>query len=269
MQRAGYVRRKLAYKRGVQQARARNLTVQMGPAVGIRGPQGYQRTGNFGFQSTRSYSSRGEKKGVDFALTQAAIITTTNTNANITGLNLIQNGTGSWNRIGRKIKMTSVRLTGFAVFTARPAVTTGIVRGGQMRMALVYDKQPSGGAFPTWEQIFGITGQSGTEAGAIFGGTRFDNQSRFEVLRDVIFECNPTAVSTGTTPDVVYKYKIDEYIKLANRETVYNTTTNPAAITDIASGSLLLCFRADVNTANEAVWTVDSESYARLRFYDS
>ena len=60
----------------------------------------------------------GEMKGMDTDVSQNAIVGTTNSNANIMVLNLIQQGNGSWNRVGRKTHLSSVRIKGAVNFVS-------------------------------------------------------------------------------------------------------------------------------------------------------
>ena len=129
----------------------------------------------------------GEKKGVDQVLSDASIINTTNTNASSTAVNLIAPGNGSYNRVGRKCFMKSLKLNFVFGFRTDPTPTTGDLFGNFVRCVVVWDKQPSG-ALPTWDTIFGHTLQDGTEASQINDPPRYDNMSRFQVLSDDIID---------------------------------------------------------------------------------
>ena len=212
---------------------------------------------------------QGEKKGVDIDLTQALpITTTTNTNSNALVLNLIQSGTGSWNRVGRKAHLRSIRLKGVATAVIAAEAVTGVLRGGTLRMVVVWDKQPSCNAVPAFDTVFGRTDQAGTESTAYLDPPRYDNMDRFSVLKDCVLQINPTAVNTlgGANDLLVYYAAFDEYIKLGGRETVFSGQTVPMTIADISTGGLYVYFRADATTATQ--WAVESDSVARLRYTD-
>ena len=104
------------------------------------------------------------KKGLDTDISLSPAIDTTNTNASSFVLNLVQQGNGSWNRVGRKIIPKSLRIKGFVNILSTPTFATGVATPTFLRMVVVYDKQPSGGAIPTFDTIFGITAQDGTES---------------------------------------------------------------------------------------------------------
>lgn len=209
-----------------------------------------------------------EKKGVDTDFSTASVILTTNTNAGITVLNLIQQGTGSWNRVGRKVQLKSIRIKAVATFEYVPAAVTGIIDSATVRMILVWDKQPSGAAIPTFDTIFGHTDQTGTEATTFLDSIKYDNMDRFKILRDVVIPAQPqlwnnSALSTNTTRS---DYKIDEYVQLRDREVVYSGQSNPMTIADISTGALYLIFRADTSAVG-AFWSIQN-AWARLRYTD-
>lgn len=204
-----------------------------------------------------------ELKGVDFPLTQAAVLATTNTNAGIVVANLIDPGSGSFNRIGRKVTLTSLRLKVRLSFTS--ALTAGFLRGASCRMVVVWDKQPQG-VLPTFDTIFGRTVQNGTESTQYNDPLKYDNTSRFRVLRDCVITQNPTAVLAATTFE--YDHQVDEYIDLKKLESVYSGQTIPQTIADISSGALYVIFRAEANNAGVEQWAVTAESFGRLRYMD-
>ena len=105
-----------------------------------------------------------EKKGVDIDVSNAAIPFTTGTNDGILALNLIQQGSGSWNRIGRKTHLKSLRIKGQVTFAATRGAASTVLTLPSWRAVVVWDTQPSGNALPTFDSIFGITTQSGAES---------------------------------------------------------------------------------------------------------
>jgi len=215
----------------------------------------------------RAARSAMEKKGMDTDLTVAGIINTTSTNGNITVLNLIQPGTGSWNRVGKKTHLKSVRVIGRIEFNVTPTFATGVSNETFVRMILVWDKQPSGGAIPTFDTIFGITSQTGTETCPVITcPVRYDNMDRFRVLRDVEIHPNSSQVPAfGSAPTIIAQVHLDEYVKLGSLESVYSGQSNPMTIADISTGALYCIFRSITNQAN---CTADVEAQARVRYTD-
>lgn len=216
----------------------------------------------------RFMPSSGELKGVDTAIGLSPILSTTNTNGSMFTLNLVVPGSGSYNRVGRKIRMASVRLNGLFRMTYAGEAVTNNIAGNQIRMLLVFDRQPSG-VLPTFDSMFGLTTQDGTESSTYMAPLRYDNTDRFRVLRDVRVCANIDAVNstTGSVNSITHVVKFDEYIKLGGLETVYSGQSSPQTIADLSSGALYVIFRCDLNAAT-FVASVDTDSYARLRYYD-
>lgn len=210
-----------------------------------------------------------EKKGMDTGLTIAAVLDTTNTNGDCFVLNLVQQGAGSWNRIGRKINLESVRIRGIAQFNFAPVATTAALISNTLRMVLVWDKQPSGAAIPTFDTVFGTTGQDGTEGTTFLNPIKFDNMDRFSVLKDWVCSEKPyAALSSGSTNPVTVQVPFDEYIPLKGREVVFLGQTAPMTIADISTGALYLYFRVETNTASTGFVAIDNTSFARIRYTD-
>lgn len=216
----------------------------------------------------RFMRSSGELKGVDTSLSLNPILSTTNTNGSMFTLNLVAPGSGSYNRVGRKIRMASVRLNGLFRMTYANEAGTNNIAGNQIRMLLVFDRQPSG-VLPTFDSMFGLTSQDGTESSTYMAPLRYDNTERFRVLRDVRVCTNIGAVNstTGSLNSITSVVKFDEYIKLGGLETVYSGQSAAQTIADVSSGALYVIFRCDINAAT-FVTSVDPDSYARLRYYD-
>ena len=210
-----------------------------------------------------------ELKGVDTDLSfaAAAIPATTNGNTFMQPLNIILQGAGSWQRVGRKVKAQSVRVFGVLRHDEDPATSTGDQTGNTVRMAIVWDKQPSGAAIPNFDTIFGVTGNDGTESSSVLDPVRYDNMSRFQILWNKKIDCHVMAgpANAGTTVVQGNTYSFDEYIKLNNRESVYATSTN--SIADISTGALYFIVRAQYQGASNQCYLLDS-TRARLRYVD-
>lgn len=230
-------------------------------------PKRYKRTQRMAMVSRRPRF--GELKGVDTVLTIAGpIVATTNTNGNAFTLNLVQAGTGSWNRVGKKIYCQSVRLCGNAQFNLAPAATTLNTVNAVLRMVVVWDKQPSG-TLPTFDTIFGYTSQDGTEASNVLAPLRYDNVDRFQVLKDERVSSNSGAVVTGGTGNIYAQYfPFDCFIPLGNRETVFSGQSSPMTIADVSSGALYVFFRATGSTDDAIDWSITADSIGRLRYTD-
>jgi len=212
---------------------------------------------------------QGELKGVDTSLALSPVIATTNTNASAFTINLIPPGTASYNRVGRKTYPSSLRLFGEAFYTYGVAATTANVVGSQLRMVVVWDKQP-GGAVPAFDAIFGHTLQDGTEASVFTDPLRYDNTDRFRVIRDFRKNVSPPASSpqTGTENDILAICPFDEYIPMKDLETVYSGQSSPCTIADLSSGALYVYFRATNSLGGVNSWAIGTNSFARFRYRD-
>lgn len=212
----------------------------------------------------RGITSGIETKGVDASLALAPIIATTNTNGSIILANIVQSGTGSWNRIGKKITMKSLRLKGFINTTITPTAVTFATSDNLVRMIIIYDRQTSGGALPTFDTMFGITDGAGNESCPdIYCPPRYDNMERFRVLKECIYDTNAGIImSGGTTNATTVRNYFDEYISLKGLDSVFLSTANPITSADIASGGLYVVFRAQNN--GDTVSSVVGN--ARLRY---
>ena len=97
---------------------------------------------------------------------------------------LNQTTIGSWavNRVGNKMIMKSIHIQGILTITGAP--TTPVVPN-IIRMALIYDKQPSGtGQLPIAEDVFKSISGTGTVETSVFSGVNISNRERFIILRD-------------------------------------------------------------------------------------
>jgi len=208
----------------------------------------------------------GEMKGMDTDLSMTSIVGTTNNNSNIVVLNLIQQGNGAWNRVGRKTHLSSVRIKGAVTFTTQPVLATGVANAPSVRWCLVWDKQPSGNAIPSFDTIFGITAQDGTESCPdVTCPLKYDNMDRFVLIKDsyLTAPCNPS-FSIGSGPSISVNVGVDEYIKLPNLESVYSGQSNPMTIADISTGALYFVARSQLVTAS----SITIDAIARLRYKD-
>lgn len=189
---------------------------------------------------------RPELKGMDKRLVCPLIPITTNDNTYGYSLNLVRAGTGSWNRIGRKIAMKSLRIKGRAQISYTTTTSTGDVEPGIMRMVVVFDAQPSGGPTPSFDSIFGETDQAGGEVTYFDSMPKYDNMDRYTVLRDLSITASPDAAlptSGGTSNRNVNTFAVDEYIKLGDREVVYSGDSSPMTIADVSTGAVYVYFR--------------------------
>ena len=220
--------------------------------------------------------SRKEKKGCDVGFNNTTIPSTTNNNLGIWLLNGVQEGVGSWNRIGRYIWNKSIELDLTLDWqTSSTASDSAQMVATWVRCLLVWDKQPSGGAIPNFDTIFGHTDQAGIETSSIQDHLRYDNMFRFKVLLDT--EINPTLVNTtannaaatsGASIIADTQIRYHKFLKLGNKMTNFSGTANPMTNANISTGSLYLVIRAPSTVPTSESWTLSNTSTARLRYVD-
>lgn len=156
-------------------------------------------------------------------------------------LNPIQEGSSFYNRIGRKICLRSIRLTG--QICPRQGISTP---GGPdyLRVMIIYDRQTNGN-FPTFSDVLTSYDNTGATTSTCQSHLNMNNTERFKVVRDIRISISSDAVAGANIIDeqvIDYKgkYNIDEYSKLRGYETHYKASSNPAVIGDISTGGLYL-----------------------------
>lgn len=205
-------------------------------------------------RNARTMAVRTEKKVIDVNNTTFSVETT---GTQLALLNGCVAGSQNFNRIGRKIQMSSLQIRG-AIFLQD--TTSGPTT---VRMLIVYDRQANGAA-PTYGDIIKSQNISGTTESAWNSFVNLDNRDRFEIIRDEFYEIglvDTTATQAIATGPV--RCHLNEYIKLGNREVVYNAGS-AGTVGDIQSGSLYVFFISNQSNASGATAAVSF----RTRFID-
>lgn len=198
--------------------------------------------------------------GADFL---AKALTTT---ATFDLLNGIQEGASFYNRIGRRTHMKSIHVTGQVV----PSANTTAGTNEYIRIMLIYDRQPNG-SFPAIADLLLDYGNDGTTFTTSLSKMNMNNVERFAILRDkrVCLVSNEQTAITGqyATLGTDSQNDVNWFVPLKDLETHYKSTTNPAAIGDVATGALYLVTFGSVAAAGNASGYVLNYN-ARLRFVD-
>jgi len=191
-------------------------------------------------------------------------ITNPTSNANVYLLNGVQEGTGEFNRIGRKIFMKSLYMK------LRLLATGTVVAGTDAgRVVIVYDRQPnSAGALPPLTTIFQDTDQTGAVSTNAFSGINIDYKDRFQVMFDSKFGLPSASLASANGAGLVElnacETIIQKFIPL-KLDVQYSSTANPCTITNINTGALYLCTMGFLAPGSQA-WEL--EGNFRLRYYD-
>ncbi|ANC51549.1 putative capsid protein [Duck faeces associated circular DNA virus 1] len=219
--------------------------------------------------TTNIYQRSGDKKGMDTdILGVSTIASATASSAGVGVLNLIQTGSGSWNRVGRKIFPKSVRLRyGIDYTYSNDGDQTYPL---SVRVLLVWDANPSGGAKPLFTEMFKDTDQTGAETTSWRSGPAYDAMGRFTILRDKVHtfvpEVFPLPVTNGLARS---RIDCDEFVPLQQAmETVYSGQNNPMTIADIYSGALYIVSICDSSPPIGYGIQFSPYSWARLRYTD-
>lgn len=217
-----------------------------------------------GILSTAPHSTSSEIKTTDVPATTSGYF---NDAAQYYLLNGLINGSGFYNRIGRKVSLKSVRVRG----QIYPDNDTADGTSQYFRIIILYDKQPNQ-AFPPITDILATFNNAGAPTTTAYSFLNITNSDRFVILRDTPFHISDNALTGLYNQDAnVMDYKnkgnYDEYIDLKNVETGYSNTST-GAIGDIQTGALYMVLygTAPAATANENVYRFNFT--ARLRFWD-
>jgi len=190
-----------------------------------------------------------------------------NTTGNVVCVNLIQVGSSMFNRIGRKVEMRSIRLTG-KVNTA--AVTRATLSPDHARIMIIYDRQTNG-ANPAITDFLQDTDQAGTNTTDSFSGLNMNNRERFVTILDKKFilpQATATAgVLTNVFPnDINIPVRVDEFRKLRGLTTHFRADSNPAVIGDIATGGLFIISLSEEQASGTELFNF--EWNVRLKYVD-
>lgn len=185
-----------------------------------------------------------ELKAIDVDPTTTTITST----GTLVLLNGAAQGTDFTNRIGRKIKMTSLFIRAFIY------PEDDITLESLLRVSIVYDSDANGAA-PAITDIL--------KSASPIALMNLNNRDRFEVLMDkqyMIGKTNNTATQALTNGNNLFDFK--EYITL-DHDTIFGGTG--ATIADIKTGSIYLMM-----ISSTAGTDCPNMSYAtRIRFNDS
>lgn len=188
------------------------------------------------------------------AVDQYQTALTLNSTPQFTLLNAIQNGSGSTQRIGSKIRLAGVQIKAF--FQTRR--TTSSV-WELFRIMVVYDRQPNGSA-PAIGDILGGRDYASTAitSNPTVNLLNPDNRDRFVLLYDKTISPRAASVAAGpTTPftnvagDMQYM-AWQKFIKIPGLDVVYGNSSTPPVIGDIKSGSLYIITLGSVASGSES-----------------
>lgn len=175
-----------------------------------------------------------------------------NTASNI-GLALVNGmsaGTGRFQRVGRRATMASINLQ----YNLDPFNVTSGSDGDRLKVALVYDKFPSG-ALPLYSDVFASVDNTGTQTSDVESPANLTNTHRFKILHNRYFNVggwvaggNPDRLTTNAEA-----LQMRRYIKC---KLPVQWSGDTATIGSLSGGSLLLLFQSTVTTQASQQWVI-------------
>lgn len=246
------------------------LVDNRGPGVnrGFARPGGYMPTmGAIRNQNLVKHRSGEEVKSVDTELSAPF------SNAAGTSqlcVNYPVQGAAFYNRIGTRIKMKSLHVTGQIV----PIGGAGVANNWDYaRMLIYYDRQPGtagAGAFPAVANLLLDYNSAGGTTTNNFSGLNLLLRDRYQIIRDIRRVLPPlglAGIASTFAPvnafDPANSFSINEFIRLGEMETHFNQT-NGGTIADITTGALNILF---IQGSGNAAWQF--EGSCRLRYVDT
>lgn len=202
-----------------------------------------------------------ELKTVDVS----GLVKVLSTTATFTILNPVQEGTGFYNRIGRKIQMKSLRIKAQIGITGNESNLFEY-----LRVMIVYDRQPTGAA-PAIADLLQNVDQAGAATTDSKSSLNLNNSDRWLVLMDNPIEV-PYAdkdasnwLAQGVFDYVKNEVNIDRFINLRSLEAHFKSTSNPITEADITTGTLYLVTYGSTAAASAPYQLLAS---TRMRYYD-
>lgn len=161
--------------------------------------------------------------------------------ASLVAVNLIQNGSERWQRIGRSVHMKCLHLA---------CATAAFSSVDNRPFFVVYDRSPNG-VLPAYTDIFSGYTQSGGSSNFYFLNPDFDD--RFEVLfssmQDLtIQQMQAWSADQSTSASGVYFHIC---VDLFGRVVQYKADSSPAVIGDVATGALYVTSFSNTNIISQ------------------
>jgi len=173
--------------------------------------------------------------------------------------NDIKDGSAYWNRIGRKVTLTSYSIEGG--FIPNSTAQAGLYNDWFVRWLVVYDKQPNG-AYPTFGEILTNRDKDGNAESVCLSQFNEANKDRFVVLENKLIHFPNGTLTDGewaynsisTTSRSMNTFGMDPfnirtYRKLPALESSYSASTG--GIGDCRTGSLFLMLVHTLGTGVE------------------
>lgn len=208
-------------------------------------------------------------KCVDYSISETCI-NTTNTNGDMHWLNETDTGSAFYNRIGNKIKLLTLRITGAVQFRKWNNGTAGSSDTSLLRLTTILMKQalPSM-AKPVFSDVFAVTSKAGVNTSYIFSPLNQRNSGNYRILADDYIKQTPMDMYGTSNMYNTTLLSYDRFIDLRklNIITQYNADSGSTAM---QSNLILFVLRIQGHMAGGTLWSDTAFlGSSRLRFEDA
>lgn len=176
----------------------------------------------------------------------------------------VAQGSAEYQRIGKLIRLHSLRIKGCIQHNYSAQDTTGNIISNLARIVVIIAKHSSA-LTPSKHTVMGNVGYNGSDYYTILDGIHPSKTTKYRILRDIVVDCNPTSFNheSGEDDDVINTYHFDEYIDLMGIEQKYDGPYEE----DVTENKLFLYPIALKNDADNFVRL--TEFTARLKYTDA
>lgn len=220
-----------------------------------------------------------EVKVVDVPLVNITPINVGASNAGWSLVNDIRSGPGVFERIGNKVALKSLYITGsFYIDNTAAYTPIRFQNADYLRFVVVFDFQPVG-AMPSGADVFSNIEQNGTVGTdeGTYTMLNINNRERFKILADeriatppFVFRVDAATgnyaldIGAASSPSLM----IQRYIKLKGYHTVFKASSDNPTIADLSSGAIYVGVFGNTNaTGTNQPWRFSGTS--RLRYMDN
>lgn len=167
-------------------------------------------------------------------------------NVQVHALNLLEQGTGGFQRIGRRVYLKHIHFQYEVQPYTLPAPSD------RLRVSLIFDRSPTG-TFPLYSEMFASRGAGGAVISDVDAFQNVETAPRFRILHSKMF-----SVGGISALSEVLRQNMDANLMKADVRVSLNTAMNfKGATTDLAdcqSGVIYLVVQSVTSTITDANW---------------
>jgi len=180
---------------------------------------------------------------------------TASSNSHIHPLNLIAQGVGPFERIGRKTQLQAVRLQ----YEIQPYLSPALA--DRLKVCIVLDKHPDG-VVPTYDLMFTSRSSNGTLLSDVDSFPNVDQADRFRILHSRVYATGQADLGAPIARQNMdaQLMKADVYVKLNTPQLFRGATAN---IADCQSSAIYLVVMSQGATLASQTWLCHMSSRVR------